>query len=482
MLRHRHLTPARARRLRTLLSVLILLVTVVGAVLVGQLVYRISPHSYAATSSMLVSSQPDVIAAIIAGGARNLAGAAASTDALVSTPTRGGLGSLWAILTSREMLLRIARKHNLTEELRLDESDAVEALGDMTTFTQITDVGVSVTVTCQGSQWAARTSLAASPLTLERARTLCAELPNSYLTELESYITETNMRQARQMREFLETSKQETEDQLQGIERDLQVLQSSHTFLDPQNKAAQLLERLKTVEPRYAEAGARADEVAEMLQTARGQIDELAVMRIAQEVMARNPVIATLEERLAELQVELSAEQAKGKTEQHREIVQLSTAIGSTRQQLLEVKEEVRQQVSLQTNPAYDAAVTKVVDLETELVGAQARKAHYARLRQEVKADLAELPAVARTYVSLQRQQEQQTGLLEPLAQGLSLVGLIEKYSRASRFLRLDTAVPPQRPTSSPLLLSLVVSLVVLLVGVLVLIAYLRGRFGLLGT
>jgi uncharacterized protein involved in exopolysaccharide biosynthesis len=472
MLRHRHLTPARARRLRRLLSVLILLVTVVGAVLVGQLVYRISPHSYAASSSMLVSSQPDVIAAIIAGGARNLAGAAASTDALVSPPTRGGLGSLWAILTSREMLLRIARKHNLTGELGLDESDAVEALGDMTTFTQITDVGVSVTVTCQGSQWAARTSLAASPLTLERARTLCAELPNSYLTELENYITETNMRQARQMREFLETSKQETEQQLE----------SSHTFLDPQNKAAQLLERLKTVEPRYAEAGARADEVAEMLQTARGQIDELAVMRIAQEVMARNPVIATLEERLAELQVEVSAQQAKGKTEQHREIVQISTAIASTRQQLLEVKEEVRQQVSLQTNPAYDAAVTKVVDLETELVGAQARKAHYARLRQEVKADLAELPAVARAYVSLQRQQEQQTGLLEPLAQGLSLVGLIEKYSRASRFLRLDTAVPPQRPTSSPLLLSLVVSLVVLLVGVLALIAYLRGRFGLLGT
>ena len=104
------------------------------------------------------------------------------------------------------------------------------------------------------------------------------------------------------------------------------------------------------------------------------------------------------------------------------------------------------------------------------------------RLRQEVHHDLTKLPSLARSYVSLQREQEQQTQLLDPLARGLGLVELVEKYSTASRFLRLDTAVPPQRPSSTPVVASVISGLVVALLGVGVFILYRRGAFGIMGT
>ncbi len=477
MLRRTERGLRRKQRSPVLVWLLVVAISVGGALAAGQLAYWLLPYSYAATSSMLISSQPDVIAAIIAGGARNLAGTAASSDALVAPATSGALGSLWAILTSREMLLRIAHKHDLMQELSLSESDAIAVLDGMSRFEQIGNVGVRVTVTCRGSRWPHHGLFFSSPLSLEKARQMCAELANSYLTELDKYFKEANLSQASQMREFLQTSKGETEEQLQSIDQRLEILQTSHAFLGPQNKAAQLLERLKTVEPAYAEAVAHSEEVAKMHQAARIQLGEIPAMRISQEVMTRNPVITTLEQKLAQLHVDLDTERAAGKTGTHPDIVKLQTAIASTEHELQRVKEEVREQILRQTDPAHDSVVAKVVDLETEMVGVQARKAEYGRLRRAIQTELAQLPAIEREYVSLKRQQEQYAQLLAPLAQGLGLVGLVEKYSRASRFLRLDTAVPPQRPTTAAALLIAIITFVVLL-GLSIGVAYRRGALG----
>ncbi len=465
---------------RVLFWIFAVLISVGVALAAGWLSYQFLPRSYVATSSMLISSQPDVVAAIIAGGTGDLAGATAASDTLVRAPVTGALSSLWAFLTSREILLRIVHKHDLMRELSLDESYAVDALRNMTKLQQITNVGVTVTVTCRGARWPRNSFFLGSPLTLEKAQQLCADLANSYLTELEKYVTETNLRQARQTREFLEASKQETQAQLQRIEQRLQTLQSEHSLLNPEDKVSELLERLKIIEPAYAEATARVKEASKMREAAQAQLDELSAMRISQEIMARNPVITTLEQKLAQLYIDLKIEQAIGKSDRHPDIIKLNAAIDGIKQQLQEIREEVVQQISRETDPAYDAVASTVVQLETEIVGAQARKAQYTRLRQAVRTELAELPGIAREYAFLEREQDQYAQLLGPLAQGLGLIGLVEKYSRASRFIRLDTAVPPQKPTSSAAILSVLIAVVVLLIAGALVMAYRRGVFELL--
>jgi len=443
--------------------------------------YQLLPRSYSATSSMLISTQPDIVAGIIAGSASDLANATTTSDTLIRPPVTGALSSLWPILTSRKMLLRMVQKYDLEQKLSLDKSHAVEALRSMTKFQQITNVGVTVTVTCPGAQWPRNSFFLSSPLAPEEAQQLCAALANGYLTELEKYVTDTNLRQARQTREFLEASEQETEAQLQRVEQCLQTLQSEHSLLDPQGKVTELLERLKTIEPAYAEASAHVEEASRVQEAARAQLNELTAMQISQEIMARNPVITTLEQKLAQLQIDLKTEQAIGKSDQHPDIIKLNAEIAGTKQQLQEVKQEIVQQVSRQIDPAYADVAATAVKLETEIAGAKARKAQYAQLRQAVRTELAELPAVARKYAFLKREQSQQAQLLDPLGRGLGLVALVEKYSRVSRFIRLDTAVPPQWPTSAAAIFSVAIGFAVLLITGGILIAYRRGLLGLFG-
>ncbi len=479
MPRHRAYSSGRGNWIALLFWILAALISVGVALTAGWLSYQSLPRSYSATSSMLISTQPDIIAGIVAGNAGDVADATATSDTLIRPPVTGALSSLWPILTSRKMLLRIVHEYDLEQKLSLDESYAVEVLRDMTKFRQITNVGVTVTVTCPGARWPRNSFFLSSPLTPEDAQQLCAVLANGYLTELEKYVTETNLRQARETREFLEASEQETEAQLQSIEQCLQTLQAEHSFLDPQDKVTELLERLKSIEPAYAEAAAHVAEASRVRDAARSQLDELTAMQISQEIMARNPVITTLEQKLAQLHIDLKTEQTLGKSDQHPDIVKLKGKIDGTQQQLQETKQEIIQQVSRQIDPAYAAVAATAVELETEIVGAKARKEQYAQLRQAVRTKLAELPAVAREYAFLKREQSQQAQLLDPLGRGLGLVALVEKYSRASRFVRLDTAVPPQRPTSASAIFSVIIGFVVLLTAGGVLIAYRRGLLGL---
>ncbi len=479
MLRHRAYSSGRGNWPAILFWILAVLISVGVALAAGWLSYQSLPRSYSATSSMLISTQPDIIAGIVAGSAGDLADATATSDTLIRPPVTGALSSLWPILTSRKMLLRIVHEYDLEQKLSLDETYAVETLRNMTKFQQITNVGVTVTVTCPGAQWPRSSFFLSSPLTPEEAQQLCAALANGYLTELEKYVTETNLRQARQTHEFLEASEQETEAQLQRIEQHLQTLQSEHSLLVPQDKVTELLERLKTIEPAYAEAATRVKEASRVREAARAQLDELTAMQISQEIMARNPVITTLEQKLAQLNIDLKTEQTLGKSDQHPDIVKLKAEIDGTKQQLQEIRQEIVQQVSRQIDPAYAAVAATAVELETEIVGAKARKEQYAQFRQAVRTELAELPAVAREYAFLKREQSQQAQLLDPLGRGLGLVALVEKYSRVSRFIQLDTAVPPQRPTSAAAIFSTIIGFVVLLIAGGVLIVYRRSLLGL---
>jgi len=479
MLRHRTYSSGKHNWIGILFWTLAVVISMGVALAASWLSYQLLPRSYSATSSMLISTQPDIVAGIIAGSASDVADTTATSDTLIRPPVTGALSSLWPILTSREMLLRIVHEYDLEQKLSLDESYAVEALRSMTKFQQITNVGVTVTVSCPGARWPRNSFFLSSPLTPEEAQQLCATLANGYLTELEEYVTETNLRQARQTREFLEASEQETEAQLQRIEQEIQTLQSQHSLLDPQGKVTELLERLKAIEPAYAQAAAHMEEASKVQEAAQAQLDELTAMQVSQEIMARNPVITTLEQKLAQLQIDLKTEQTIGKSNQHPDIIKLNAEIAGTKQQLQEVKQEIVQQVSRQIDPAYATVATKVVELETEIVGAKARKALYAQLRDAVRTELAELPAIARKYAFLKREQSQQAQLLDPLGRGLGLVALVEKYSRVSRFIRLDTAVPPQWPTSAAVIFSVIIGFVVLLITGGVLIAYRRGLLGL---
>ncbi len=430
----------------------VLVTALVGSVLVGLLVAFLWPSTYHAYSSFLLpDSRLNTVSSV---GERSNAAA----------DSQQKQDRLWTIITSRALRKQLVNKHDLDEKLGGDVGYAVDMLEYLTEVQTIGGGGLKIIVTMTGSK---QFPLGLGhPLSEKEARELCADLANSYLEELDTFVRETNVATAQRQRKLLEKSKQEVETELHNTEQRLQELQEQFDLIDPDSKTSRVVQRILTVQQAADDAAAEVDDTATALREARSQLDQVDARRVASQARMRNPVISNLEAELAELQVELATEMASGKTANNRDVQQIQTAIDNIKQQLRSVEAEVLKEASEQVNPAYDQVVEKVVNLEVALAGAKARQAKYTNLKSSAQAQLSMLPAIARDYAAIKREQTVQSNLLTSLTESLAQAQLRERTARsADIFTVLDRAEPPSRRSSPTTWLVVLVVFIVLFAG-----------------
>ncbi|MGC9318360.1 MAG: hypothetical protein ACP5KN_10070, partial [Armatimonadota bacterium] len=152
------------------------------------------------------------------------------------------------------------------------------------------------------------------------------------------------------------------------------------------------------------------------------------------------------------------------KTCQNRDVVQIQSAIDSIEAQLAGLEDTVVQQLSEQPNPLHDDAVQRVVDLRVQLAGARARKAETEALLAAARGRMAELPAVAREYMQIQRLRQVQSGELTSVEQALWKAEIEEERARsAEQFSVLDEATPPSERAGPATALSAGIAFVALM-------------------
>ncbi len=447
--------------------------SLLGAMLIGGTVFVFAPLRYSAGTSVLLSERPDVITALTGQAGESLA-----AGGLVSFMGAGGpLARLEAIFQSRSIRMQLVHKHKLTQRLALDEEKTLEALAEMTRINSLKQAGLNIGVTCRGPSRLWSWLGLKSTFGTEEARSLCADLANDYVDALDTYVTATSVQQARETRQFIAQRLKDVEEGLEQTEDRLEELQISYGLIDPDSKAGQLIRQTEATSQAWAEATALVEGLDHSLHSARAQLAHEDAMRIAQEVTARNPLIAELEEKLASLETELATEREAGKSRLHPDVEQIEAAIDSIQRQLEDVEGEVRQQVSRQTNPTYDALMSKTINLELELAGTRARKATYSAQLGEVEAELARLPPVMREYVRLSRQRQLQAELLSTLAKHLELAAIEEQRESSGKFEVLDRAVPPLHKSGPSSVRSAGATFLLLAIALSLIWAYRRGIF-----
>ncbi|GEM_PF-5934243 len=370
----------------------VFVISVLLSLLVAAVVHFMLPGKFTAQSSLLLNDRPDVLA-----GVSDTPGAAPQTGP--------SLARLQAVLASRTMRERIIQKLSLGETLKANEGDTHEALTRMSSIKAIGEDGISVEVTV-GGYFAPHIPNFGHPIPISDARDLSARIANLYISELTAYLRETDLASAQESREFLETRRSELAKELASARDRLQTLRADFELLDPTAEATRLGERLRTLEQSHAEAAAEADAAGSSLGVAEQQLDSVSARRIASEVETRNPLIASLQEQLVQLQTERAAELARGKTAEHRDVVQITTAIENVEQELRDLEETVISQVGDQPNPLHDDAVQRVVELRVQLAGARARQSEIGSLLGSARGEMAEMPAVAREYVEIDQSQQ----------------------------------------------------------------------------
>lgn len=466
----------------------LLLLCAAGAVLVGAYVYLLVPRRYTAMASILLSEQPDVATSL--GLALAASGSASSGGALSALGLGGGGGQLQRleeILRSRRLRDQLLAKHHLRERLGLESEDkALEWIDRATKIQEMGKgpipgvgggVGLRIAVILPSSgrvlQWGGKPS----PFSTQEAQELCAQLANDYVALLDQYVAESNVQSARDDRVFIENRKREAETRLRKTEDQLQALQTRYEVMEPSLKVQQLLSVSQNTIQAYATAEADLAAINRSLQAARSALTRQQALRVSEEVTVRNPVLQALEEKITQLRMDLATELASGKSAQHPDTAALRAAIASAEHQEAEVKREIRASLTTAADPAHDATVQKVVDLEVNLAAARARHTKYGRMLARLEKDLNSLPPVARAYARLARQRDMEADLVAALAKRLEMAMIQEQMESAERFQVLDVAVPPVEKSGPSTVRSTVGSflLFALLLGIAS--AYRRGLF-----
>ena len=427
----------------------VLITSVIGAGLVAVAAHFVLPARFTAHSSLLLDDRPDIIATL------------ASADGNAGATS---LDRLQAILVSREIRLRIIEKTALTEKLEVDEGYALDALTAMSTIKSIGQDGISIDVTA-GGFFAPGIPTLGYPLSVEEARALCAEIANLYIAELGEYLRDSHLEGARQTTEFLRERHDRLQRELSNSEDRLQSLRAQYELLDPDSKAARLGERIRTLEQARADAAAEADATADSLAAAESQLSDMEARRISSQVQTRNPLISSLQQQLLQRQTDLATELATGKTAEHRDVVQIQSAIDNVEAQLLALEDTVMKEMGEQPNPLHDDTVKQVVQLRVQLAGARARRAEVDSLLAGARSRMAEMPAVAREYVEIQRMEQLAAERLSSIEQALWMAQYQEaRAEMGGPFTVLDTARAPSEADGPPTLVAGLIALAVLLV------------------
>lgn len=417
----------------------VFIISVLGAALVAAVVHFFLPGKFTAHTSLLLNDRPDILAGL------------ASADAPAGRPS---LERLQAILVSRAVRDRIIEELSLIEKLQVDRGEALDALTNMSVIKAIGQDGISIDVTV-GGYFAPRLPSFGHPISIEEARSLSADVANLYTAALGDYLRESDLSSARQTREFLTKRRGELQRELDGARDRLQSLRAQYELLDPESQAARLGERIRTLEQARADAAAEADAAGGSLSVAEGQLSATEAQRISSEVEVRNPLIAGLQEQLVALQTDLATELASGKTTEHRDVVQIRTAIENVQAQLCELEETVLSQIGEQPNPLHDDAVRQVVQLRVQLAGARARRAELGSLLSAARGEMSAMPAVAREYVEIDHMQALAAERLTAIEKALWAAEYEEARAEiGAPFSVLDRATPPTQRTGPPTLIA----------------------------
>ena len=416
----------------------VLIISVIGGVIVAAAVHSARPGIFVADTTVLLSDRPDPLAGVTAG-----------------EPAAGAsLERLKAIASSRTVRERVIDALDLESKLDTDKAELVERLLKITSIRDIGQDGMLIVVTLRGYA-DPRFAVLNFPIDFADARRLSADIANAYVTQLGDYVRQTEVAAARQTREFLEKRYGELRGELDDIAERLEGLRAQYELLDPDANAARVSDRIRVLEQARAEATAEADATAGSLATAEQQLEATDVRRISSSVESRNPIIASLEQELTRLRVDLATELAQGKTREHRDVQQIQASIDSTEAQIAELQETVVREVGEQPNPLHDEAVRRVVDLRVQLAGAQARTSENSALLAQARGEMAQMPAVAREYVSIQRDQQVRAGQLVAVEQALWQARFQEARGEAEApFHVLDAATPPVERRGPPTLLA----------------------------
>ena len=273
-----------------------------------------------------------------------------------------------------------------------------------------------------------------------RAAAIANAVVTHYVEESQSYSREA----ARSARDFLESQIEHVRGELRQAEERLEKFKREHRIADLSAETAAVIQRVAAIEGLKAEAEADARAAEAQAASTRRELGRQPTVEEFSRTVQQNPVVAGLEQRLVELEIERA-----GLLEDYQEaapqVAAVDARIQRTRKELADRVETVVATSQQRISPMHESLLISAIQKEADARGARQRERSLDEAVRRLSARLEGLPTTEADLARLTRAETVADSVYTLLLEKTHEVRLAESMQLSNARI-WDTATPPTHP------------------------------------
>ncbi|MFQ6131788.1 MAG: GumC family protein [Armatimonadota bacterium] len=271
---------------------------------------------------------------------------------------------------------------------------------------------------------------------------------------------------ARSAGSFLEGQIEQVRQGLRTAEDDLEEFKREHGIADLSEETRATIQHLAELQALQAEAEADARAAEERAAKTRSDLERQPVTEDYRRIVQSNPVVAALEEQLAQLEIE-RAGLLEDYTEESPEVRAAEARIARANAELGGQVETILGQMEERVNPVYQTLLTSTLVQGAEARALRKREGALLRRVREVAARLDGVPTEEAELARLTRAKQVGDSVYTLLLEKMHEVRLAESMQLSNARI-WESASPPTRPVKPRKLVNMALAVVLgALVGLL---------------
>lgn len=278
---------------------------------------------------------------------------------------------------------------------------------------------------------------------------LIADIANTYASELQEYLSNTDFTRASARRKFLGEQLERTDRELLAAEDALVAYATDHGMVSPSSQSGAAVEGLKQLRARELDLRVSIEGARKTLAAAMADLNSQDRLMVSSVSERRNPALDRLHARALDIQREIAEQmEIQGKSEQHPDVQALTVELAEAQSQISEELENEMYAGSQQltVDPSYSSLVKTVLNTQLEVSGLEAKLSTVRAAKGQALAEVREMPATSTRYGQLQREVKLKTSAYQRLAEQFE-AARVSEAAAVPKFAVLDEALPKRNPS-----------------------------------
>lgn len=273
---------------------------------------------------------------------------------------------------------------------------------------------------------------------------LAAKIANTLVDVFIEENQKSNQAATRSAREFIGQQLETAKENLARAEEALLAYKKENAVVEPEEEAKAKIEEIATLQGLRAQAETSIEEARASLARVREALGAQDPKLVASQTISINPLVDQYKAKLSGLEASLAAAE-ENYTDKHPTVIGLKAEIEQVKKALAAEVARVVSSETLALNPIHQDLLWQAITLESQVVGAEARRDALVRLIAEKESALERLPQAEMELARLMRDQRVAEEIYVMLLTKHEEMKITESMKLAD-IQRIDPAIVPTEP------------------------------------